>query len=271
MYINLHSHSKYSDGSLDIKSLINVARDKGISYFSITDHDTINGYRDVKSEYLDGINFVSGVEISTKNHDYLHVIGYNIDINKVDFEKKLADFRARRISRVKEIISKLNSMGIEIDYSELEISDLSTVGRPHIADVLVKKGYGTNRADVFCKFLIEGKPAYVEPKGPDVFEAVELIKNNGGFVVLAHPSTIERDFDLEKLIKIGFDGIEAFYPTHTNSKIKRYIEIGKKYNLIITAGTDYHGPNTERELMDLYEYDKNIMKGVERLFNGKRA
>lgn len=271
MYINLHSHSNYSDGSLDVKSLIDVARNKKVSYFSITDHDTVNGYKDIKSEYLNGINFISGVEISTKNHDYLHVIGYNIEIKNENLEGKLSEFRKRRVSRVKEIISKLNSIGIDIDYSELDISEFSTVGRPHIADVLVKKGYGSSRADVFYKFLIEGKPAYVEPRGPDVVEAIELIKNNGGVVVLAHPSTVEKDFDLEKLIRLGFDGIEVFYPTHTNTRIKRYTEIAKKYNLIITAGTDYHGPNTERELMDLYRYDRNLMNGVERLFNGAKS
>lgn len=270
MYINLHSHSKYSDGNLEVGSLIKLARDRRISYFSITDHDTINAYRDIKPEDVNGINFICGVEISTKNHDYLHIIGYGIDVNSSILEVKLAEFRKRRVSRIKDIIAKLNSIGIDIDYSELGVSEFSTVGRPHVADLLVKKGYGTSRFDVFNKFLIEGKPAYVEPRGPDIREAIDLIKNSGGVAVLAHPSTVEKDFDLEKLIKLGFDGIEVFYPTHSESKIRRYIELAKKYNLLITAGTDYHGPNTDRELMDIYRYDKNIMIGIERLFDGKR-
>ncbi|MCX7641038.1 MAG: hypothetical protein N2Z20_00165, partial [Elusimicrobiales bacterium] len=154
----------------------------------------------------------------------------------------------------------------DIDYSDLDVSAFSTIGRPHIADALVKKGYGKNRTEVFLKYLTEDKPAYVPPQGPDVKEAVELIKNHGGFAVLAHPSTIEKDFDVYRLIEIGFDGIEAFYPTHTNSKTKKYIEIAKKYNLIVTAGTDYHGPNTDREIMDIYKYDSKEMKNIEKLF-----
>ena len=271
MYINLHAHSVYSDGTLDIKSLFELVRKSNISYFSLTDHDTLNGYSEIKKEYLDGVNFISGVEISTKNHDYLHILGYGMKKELDFFNERLADFRERRISRVKEIIGKLQRIGIDIDYSDLHISDLSTVGRPHIADALVKKGYGRTRFDVFFKYLVEGREAYVEPRGPDVAEAVDLIKRCGGVAVLAHPLTIERDFDIERIIsEVGFDGIEAFYPTHTPRSINRYIEIAKKYNLIITAGTDYHGPHTDRDLIDLYKYDKNLMKGVERLFNGER-
>lgn len=268
MYINLHAHSKYSDGTLDIKDLFEIVKKKNISYFSLTDHDTLNGYNDIKNEYLQGINFISGVEISTKDHDYLHILGYGIKKNLKNFKEQLLDFRQKRISRIKDIILKLQKLGIDIKYSDLNISDLSTVGRPHLADALIKKGYGKTRSEVFFKYLVEGRPAYVEPRGPDIGEAVELIKRTGGFAILAHPSTIEKDFDLEKLIiDFEFDGIEAFYPTHTIPKVNRYIELAKKYNLIITAGTDYHGPNTDRELLDVYKYDSNIMYGIERMLN----
>lgn len=272
MYINLHVHSRYSDGTLDISELFDIIKRKNIRYFSLTDHDTLNGYAEIKKEHLEGIYFINGVEISTRNHDYLHILGYGIKKEIDYFKRKLADFREKRIARVKEMIEKLQRLGIDITYSDLKISDLATVGRPHIADALINKGYGRSRGEAFFTYLVEGREAYVPPKGPDVAEAVELIKRSGGFAILAHPSTIERYFDIERIIaEFDFDGIEAFYPTHNETKITRYIEIAKKYNLIVTAGTDYHGPNTDRQLLDLYEYDRDIMVGVERMLDGSRS
>ncbi len=265
MYINLHTHSVYSDGTLEAKSLIDLAKKKRVFYFSITDHDTLNAYHHKEISNTNGLHLVRGVEISTKNHDYLHILGYGIKIND-DIEKKLEEFRNRRIGRVKDIISKLRDMGIDISFEDLKVSSLVSVGRPHIADVLVGKGYGASRGEVFWKYLVEGKEAYVEPRGPDINEAIEVIKNAGGFAVLAHPQTVEDSFDIEDLIKKGFDGIEVFYPAHTSSKVRKYIEIANKYNLIITAGTDYHGPATDRHEMDVYFYDPRMMKNIERLF-----
>ncbi|MGC8867122.1 MAG: PHP domain-containing protein [Elusimicrobiales bacterium] len=266
MYINLHSHSVYSDGRLDVRSLVEFAKKKRVLYFSITDHDTINAYSDAGIKYAQGLHLIRGVEISTKNHDYLHILGYGI--KKTDeLEKKLEDFRNRRISRINDIISKLRCLGIDISFDDLKISSMTTVGRPHIADALVEKGYGCSRNEAFLKYLVEGKPAYVEPRGPDVDEAIEVIKNAGGLAVLAHPRMVEKFFDIEMLIKKGFDGIEAFYPAHTSWGIKRYIEIAHKYNLIVTAGTDYHGPQTDRQDMDIYSCDLEEIKMMERLFN----
>lgn len=268
MYINLHAHSRYSDGTCEIKDLIRFAKSRGVSYFSITDHDTFNGYTEIEKKDLEGINFISGVEISTKNHDYLHILGYGIDPGDSEFERKLSEFRERRILRVKEIIYRLQKQGIEITFEELNIRSFSTVGRPHIADVLVKKGYGKTRSEVFLKYLVEGKPAYVEPKGPEINEVIDLIKSSKGFAVLAHPGTVDGYFNIEEIVKKGFDGIEVFYPSHSSSKIKKYLEIALRYSLIVTAGTDYHGPGTDREEMDIYLYSSNNMKNIERLFNG---
>jgi len=263
VYINLHTHSNYSDGTLSPKDVIKLAKSKNVKYLSLTDHDNVGGYDQIDKETLSDINFITGIEISTKEHDYLHILGYKININNDDFKKKLCEWRERRIIRVKEIIKKLNEIGIKISFEDLEINDISTVGRPHIADALVRKGYGSTRTEVFHKYLIEGRYAYVEPMGPTIKQSITAIKEAGGIAVLAHPSTIEGSFNVENVIKdYEFDGIEAYYPSHTNSKIRKYLDIAKRYNLIITAGTDFHGPQTDRDIMDMFVYDENIFSRI---------
>jgi len=265
-YINLHVHSNFSDGVFSPEEIINISKSKSIKYLSLTDHDTVNGYNSISINNIKDIKFIKGIEISTKNHDNLHILGYNIDIKNKSFLLNIKDYRERRIRRVKEIIKRLNDINISISFDELDFGLLTTIGRPHISDLLVKKGYGKTRTEVFHKYLVEGCYAYVKPQGPDIDEAIKTIKNAGGVCVLAHPSTIEGSFNLEDIIKKGFDGIEVFYPTHTNSKIRKYLEIARKYDLIVTAGTDYHGPGTDREKIDLYEYDFEKYFNIERLF-----
>lgn len=265
MYINLHTHSSHSDGTLSPLELLNKAVESNVNYFSLTDHDTVSGWDELDINSHNGIKLIYGVEISTREHDYLHILAYNIDVKNVYFRNKLAEFRDRRIERIKNIINKLNKIDVSIDFDEINVDSTDTVGRPHIADILIKKGYGRTRSEVFHKYLIEGCYAYVKPMGPTVNEVLELIKNNKGLAVLAHPSTIEGHFNVEDIIKKGFDGIEAFYPTHTNSKVRKYLEIARKYDLIVTAGTDYHGPGTERETMAYYVYDDKFLN-TERLF-----
>ena len=261
-YINLHAHSNYSDGTLSPSDVIKLAKSKNIKYLSLTDHDNLGGYDSISKDLIYDLNFITGVEISTKEHDYLHILGYKININEV-FKKKLSQWREKRVMRVKEIINRLNKIGINISFDELNINDISTVGRPHIADILIKKGYGSTRSEVFHKYLVEGCYAYVEPMGPTIKEAVCAIKDSMGVAVLAHPSTIEGSFNIEGIIKqYDFDGIEAYYPSHTNSKIRKYLDIAKRYDLIITAGTDFHGPNTDRNVMDLFIYDEKIFSRI---------
>ncbi len=267
-YINLHTHTSFSDGTLKPEELFRVAKRKSIRYLSITDHDTVNAYNNLSIP--SDIKFITGIEISTRNHDYLHILGYNIDVKNKSFLADLEEYRQRRISRVKEIITKLNQIGVKISFEELNWNSNVTVGRPHIADLMIKKGYGKTRTEVFHKYLVEGCYAYVKPKGPDIKEAIKTIKNAGGIVVLAHPSTIEGSFDIEDVIKMGFEGIEVFYPTHTNGKIKKYLNIAEKYNLIVTAGTDYHGPKTDKDVMDMYEYEKEKMLKIDEIFNYER-
>jgi predicted metal-dependent phosphoesterase TrpH len=260
-YINLHTHSKFSDGTLSPNDLIKFAKSRNVRYFSLTDHDTVNSYEFIDKKLIEDIVFITGVEISTRENDYLHILGYKITLNNKQLLKSLDEWRKKRILRVGEMIKKLNEIGINISFDELNMDELITVGRPHIADVLVKKGYGKTRSEVFYKYLVEGCYAYVEPLGPTIREAIDVIKNANGLGVLAHPAQIEGCFDIDELIrKYEFDGIEVFYPSHTATKVKKYLDIANKYNLIVTAGTDFHGPNTDRKVIDVFEYDISLYK-----------
>lgn len=265
MRINLHTHSNYSDGTISPRDIISLAIKKGIGYLALTDHDTVNGLMSIADDDKKDIKFINGIEISTRDHDYLHILGYNVDIKNRSFLSDIEDYRERRISRAKEIIKRLNDIKIDISFEELDVSTQTTVGRPHIADLLIKKGYGKTRSDVFHKYLIEGCYPYVKPRGPDIEEAMNTIRKANGIVILAHPSTVEGSFNVEELVKKGFDGIEVYYPTHTNNKIRKYFDIAKRNDLIATVGTDFHGPNTDRNIIDTFEYDSEKLLNIDRI------
>jgi len=267
--VNLHTHSTYSDGTLSPIELLKEILNKKISYFSLTDHDIISGWYEIKGKISSyKIKYSYGVELTTRNHDYLHILGYNIPIENNAFLLKLEEFRNRRIERIKKIFYKLNAIGIKVDISELNINNFSTFGRPHIARLLKKKKYVKSVKEAFEKYIAEGKPAYEPPMGPDVREAIETIKNSGGVAILAHPGMLCENIDFRKLKDYGLDGIEAFYYSHSNSKIKEYIEISKKYSFLISAGTDFHGPGTDRDKMYGFEYKTEYFNWLDK-FMGK--
>lgn len=219
----------------------------GIGYFSLTDHDICAGWEELEPRLKDlGIRYLRGVEVSTSLHDNLHILGYGLDLKDKGFLEKLEDFRSRRIGRIKQIIERLQGLGVEISFGELNTGCDHCYGRPHIADLLKSRGFVKTRQKAFEKYIAYGKPAYVPPCGPGIEEAIRTIKDAGGIAVLAHPGIIFKILDLGEWKEMGLDGIEAFYPAHTNTRIRECLALAKTHGLLVTAGTDYHGPGTGR-------------------------
>jgi hypothetical protein len=265
--INLHAHSTYSDGTLTPAALAREAARAGINYFSLTDHDMVGGWAEMAPALKEaGIKYCCGVEISTGLHENLHILGYGVDLADPRFAARLEEFRGRRITRIKKILELLNGLGIEIAFEDLPVPQGRTVGRPHVADVMRARKLVPTRSQAFKRYLAPGAPAYVHPNGPAVEEAIRAIKDAGGKAVLAHPGVVAKVMDLPAWKDAGLDGIEAFYPAHTGAATREFLALAARHGLFVTAGTDFHGPGSERDKMFGFEYSADYFSEVSKLF-----
>ncbi|MCM2266952.1 MAG: PHP domain-containing protein [Elusimicrobiales bacterium] len=265
--INLHSHSTYSDGTLTPAALAREAARAGIGYFSLTDHDMTGGWAELEPALKDaGIKYCYGVEISTCLHENLHILGYGMNPADPVLAARLAEFRGRRVVRIKKILELLKGLGIEIAFEDLPVTGNRTVGRPHVADVMRARKLVPTRSQAFKRYLAPGAAAYVSPNGPSVEEAIRTIKDAGGKAVLAHPGVVSKVLDLPAWKDAGLDGIEAFYPAHTQAVIREFTSLAARHGLFVTAGSDFHGPGSERDKMTGFDYSKETFAGISELF-----
>ncbi|HBA59834.1 MAG TPA: phosphatase [Elusimicrobia bacterium] len=265
--INLHNHSTFSDGTLAPAALARAAARAGIKYFSLTDHDMVGGWEELEPALKEeGISYCRGVEISTGLHENLHILGYGINTADTALRDRLAEFRSRRITRIRKILGLLKGLGIDIPFEELPVPEGRTVGRPHVADVMKSRKLVSSRAQAFKRYLAPGGPAYVPPNGPTVEEAIRAVKEAGGKAVLAHPGVVAKIMDLPAWKAAGLDGIEAFYPAHTGAATREFVTLAGRHGLFVTAGVDFHGPGTERDKMTGFEYQDEYFSEIKKLF-----
>lgn len=249
--VDLHIHSTVSDGTLTPKALIRYAKEKGLKAIALTDHDNIDGNEQAIEEGRRvGVEAIPGVEISGEwPYGTLHILGYYIT-KKNKLQNHLFQLQKARETRNFKIIEKLNQSGIPITLEEvLEMAGGTQIGRPHIAQVLVKKGAAKDLDQAFHRFLKKRGPAYVDKFRPTPEQAMEWILEAEGVPVLAHPFTlnIKQSKDLEisiaKWRRFGLKGIEVYYPEHTPLQEQMYQNLAQRLELIITGGTDFHGLN----------------------------
>jgi predicted metal-dependent phosphoesterase TrpH len=265
--INLHTHSTYSDGTLTPAELARAAAKAGIGYFSLTDHDGTGGWGEMEPALKEaGLAYCYGVEISTGLHENLHILGYGINPADPALNARLAEFRGRRIIRIKKILELLRGLGIEIAFEDLPVPGNRTVGRPQVADVLRARKIVPTRSQAFKRYLGPGAAAYVPPNGPGIEEAIRSIKDAGGKAVLAHPGAVGKVIDLAAWKDMGLDGLEAFYPAHTGVATREFISLAARHGLFVTAGNDFHGPGTERGEMAGFEFLEEHFAEIKKLF-----
>ncbi|CAG7622784.1 PHP domain-containing protein [Paenibacillus allorhizosphaerae] len=248
-YADLHSHTTASDGTQPPADNVKLAAAAGLSAVAITDHDTVAGLEEaIKAGREYGIKVVPGVEISTvyAGQD-IHVLGYFIDWKDETFLSRLAELRRVRDRRNEMIIDKLQELGLDVTMDDV-IASLQaskkaeeTVGRPHIADALVRKGYVANMAEAFDRYLAKGAAAYVNPPRIEPATAVKWIIDAGGTPVLAHPGLYDQDDVIPKLKQAGLAGLEAYHSDHTPEQEVHYAALAESLGLTITAGSDFHG------------------------------
>lgn len=243
---DLHIHTIASDGILSTEEVIDTSINMGLSGIAITDHDTVASLK-IAEDYLkdmkNNFKFIPGIELNTdyKNSE-VHILGYFIDYNNQPLLDKLIDLRNSRYKRAEKMIEKLRSMGFLIDFQMVKkLSGNDLIGRPHIAQALVDKGYVFSVKEAFDKYISKGRPAYIPRYKFSPNEAINLIKKAGGIAVLAHPGLIKNNLIVKEIIEMGIEGIEVYYPEHHPIQIDNYLKICEEKNLLITGGSDFHG------------------------------
>jgi predicted metal-dependent phosphoesterase TrpH len=251
-FVDLHCHSTASDGTLAPAAVVRLAQRSGLSALSLTDHDTIGGIEEAAAEAaLLGLDFLPGIEISCEfARGTMHLLGYGIDPASTvlrDLTRRLIEARDDRNPR---IIRKLNELGVAITMQEVEAeSGDGVVGRPHIAAILVRKGYVSSIKQAFDKYLGTGALAYFDKERILPREAFDLVHRSGGLPVLAHPVQLraENDAQLERIIKdcadMGLIGLEVIHSDHTAELVDKYSKLADKLGLLKTGGSDFHGSN----------------------------
>ncbi|HJV45690.1 MAG TPA: PHP domain-containing protein [Bacillota bacterium] len=244
--VDLHSHTTASDGTYAPAESVRRAKEKGLSALGITDHDTVAGIKEAIAAGIEcGIEIVPGIEISTiANGKEIHVLGYYVDTEDEVFLQELKSLRNVRNRRNEMIIENLQKLGIDISLEEItkrKKMEEGNIGRPHIAEVLIEKGVVSSLQEAFQFYLGKEGKAYANPPRISPEEAIDLVIRAGGVPVLAHPGLYQDNSLVERLIGYGLAGIEANHTDHTPEDVAYFTELGEKHQLIITAGSDFHG------------------------------
>ena len=247
--IDLHLHTTHSDGSQTPAEVVRLAHEAGVSALAITDHDIPTGLPEAIAAGQElGIEIIPGIEISSRHGESeLHVLGYFIKWQDAQLNERLMTLRESRHRRNPKIIELLQAAGIDITYDEVRaVAGSDSVGRPHIARVLMDKKVVTTAKEAFDRFLAEGKAAYVPRDLPAPVDAIRWIKDAGGLAVLAHPTWVKTTegtlTDLARQLKEqGLDGVEVHYSTHTPRQTRTYLSLAKQLGLLVTGGSDFHG------------------------------
>jgi predicted metal-dependent phosphoesterase TrpH len=242
--IDLHIHTTYSDGLASPKEVIAAVRKKGLAAFAVCDHDNFDGYFETKTLLRDSdAELIPGTELSSgQSGEDIHILGYFFDPASYLLKTTLENFREKRNRRGEEMLLKLKRLGVDIPLGMVrEIAGDSAIGRPHIADAIVRVKAVRRYEDAFARYIGIDGPAYVPKSNLPPKESIELIHSAGGLAFLAHPGIARADRHIDEFIDYGLDGIEVYHPFHSESQRKTYLEIVEKRGLLACGGSDFHG------------------------------
>lgn len=269
MLYDLHVHTTASDGEETPANVVLRAIEAGLAGIAITDHDTIDGLEPAQrfiEENRLALDLIPGIELNTDyGEDEVHILGYFIDFTNEYLRHRLSEIRNQRYSRAEKMIAKLNDMGIKIEFEQVQKVALGNlIGRPHIARVLCNNGYADSSEEAFRLYIERGRPAYVPRYKFLPAEAIALIKQTGGIAVLAHPGLIKEYAKIYECIKLGIEGLEIYYPKHTQEQKQDLMVIAQENNLLITGGSDFHGPGSSesRKKLGSAGIDENLINRI---------
>lgn len=257
--IDMHTHTCYSDGELTPNELIRKAEQEGIGTIAITDHDTLLGVQNMTIPSTERkVNVINGIEVSIKVPvGRMHILGEDIDIWNEELNAKMQELHTRSLYSVAGIICQLKK-DYGIVFTADEILEILTaqrnVGRPDVAKLLIQYGYVNTVEEAFQKYLIDAYQKLGDvAKGISFPECADLLHKANGLVVLAHPVSLELEGEelerkIEYLVDNGLDGIEVFHSNHSKENEEEYLRLAEKYNLLISGGSDYHGPTVKPDV-----------------------
>jgi predicted metal-dependent phosphoesterase TrpH len=251
---DLHIHSNASDGRYSPAEIVRMANQAGLTTIALTDHDTIGGLESAldAAKSFPSLTVIPGIELSTDTiGGEVHVLGYFIDYYNKEFQASLARMRSSRAERAEKMVTKLNELGCKIEMERIkEIAGGGALGRAHVAQALLEKGYTSSFKDAFSKYIGRSCPAYVRRDKLTPAEAVQLILTAGGLPVLAHPFTALNAEETVKALKTtGLVGMEVYYAGYLPAEMALLLNTAQKYDLIPTGGTDYHGIDASSDIV----------------------
>ena len=248
--IDLHTHTNKSDGTDSPRELVNKALSLGMSVIGITDHDTTSGWQEAVQTVRGDISLALGSEISCLTNDgvSVHMLALLFDGNNIEMQSMLEETRDGRLPRMRKIVEKMRSAGIDISMDDVEAARPmgATLGRPHLADALVNKGIIKSRDEAFRGMLNNGSEFYVSHTAPTPVDAIGMIIRAGGVGVIAHPCASRRGeilgtSDFADLAAAGLHGIEVDHRDQSPDERIMLRQIAHELGLVITGASDYHG------------------------------
>jgi len=243
---DLHVHTNLSDGTFAPEEVVRHAVERRLDAVAVTDHDITDGVSLAREAATDGLEIISGVELSASTisccDDELHLVGLFIDLSHAELQEHLVAWRRQRRERIVEMVRRLNDLGISLRPDEIfEIGGAGAVSRLHVANALVRIGVARTVGGAFQRWIGPGAPAFVRRSRPAAAATIELIHRAGGVAVLAHPGAHVSDDDVASLAAMGLDGVEVFSGYHTPDMERRYAGLARRHGLLVSAGSDCHG------------------------------
>jgi predicted metal-dependent phosphoesterase TrpH len=267
---DFHMHSTASDGVLTPTELIDLAANQGVQLLVLSDHDSLEGIEEAQVAVArhEGMKLIPGVELSTDlPGTEVHVLGYFIDPHDARLQERLAQFRADRLDRGRRMVDRLNELGLAITWDRVrEIAGDASVGRPHVAQAMLEKGYVQTIEEAFVKWIGRNGPAYADRVKLTPAEAVRFIVEAGGLAVFAHPHyTNDPESILADMLAAGLGGIEVYYRDLEEPQVAELAGMAERHGLIATGGSDYHGLNNPGERLpgDIPFSDEAIDRFIE--------
>jgi len=245
---DLHLHTFFSDGTDSPQRVVELAKAAGLSAIAITDHDNTDALAKARphAERL-GLELIPGIEMSSSAYNReVHVLGLFIDVTHTGLQEHLTEQKARRIERVHEMVRRLGQVGVTIEAADvLALAKEGTVGRPHVAEILLRHGYISTRAEAFDRYIGPKNPGFVPGSTLAPAVVIRMIRAAGGIPVLAHPVYVKHDALIEELVSQGLAGLEVYHSGHTPDVARQYERMAERLHLLKTGGSDYHGASKE--------------------------
>lgn len=249
-YIDLHTHSTCSDGTLSPSELVKLAKEKGLAAIALTDHDTIDGLHEaIKAGEKYGIEVITGIEFSVKADVEMHMLGLHFSLDCPRIKEILDTMIRNREKRNRKLVNILCDLGLPLTMEDVLCEATSNVvGRSQFAKTMVKKGYVKNVSEAFDKYLAFGRPAFLPRETLSPKDAIKIIKDSGGIASLAHLNQIDKSdeelFEILKHLKAcGLDAVEGYYTEYTEEMNRKYRKMAADLGLKVSGGSDFHGTN----------------------------